>query len=296
MKTKILSILLLLFVSISNAQINEGFEDITTLTEFLVVNASDAPGITNFEQGLDGSDDGSFPAHEGPLTSYTWANFQATDGVVSDVYLLTPELLIDNGDVISFATRTSAGSGGGPNTFPDRLEVRMGSQPEIFPSTGNVGSYKNLLLSINPDLEVGGYPEAWKVITIQISGLAEPVQSRIAFRYWVTDAGELGSNGNVVGIDTLTIDSELVLSTNDEEAPNTFSKYYNPKRDALRIKAASEAFQNVVLYNTLGQEVLNESLSSSEEVIDLSHISDGNYIVNVYLDNGNFESFKFVKN
>ncbi len=283
---KITFLLLLLVVTVSHSQIDEGFEDVAGLTDYLFINSSDQPDF-DAAQGLPPAS-GFFNAFEGSPNSYLLMDFEVSLGTIADYYVMTPKLRIKNGDVISFYTRAIEGS-----ENPDRLEVRIGDGTDVLPTRGNpdnVGSYTNLLLSLNPDLEIGGYPEVWKKLTIEISGLAAPVETRVAFRYWITDNDIV--NGDAIGIDSFTVSSDI-LST-DEVTLNDFSKYYDAENDKLHITAAN-AFKAIEVYSLLGQEVINKSLSSAEEVIDFSNISDGAYIVKVLSEEGIAQNFKIIK-
>jgi len=51
---------------------------------------------------------------------------------------------------------------------------------------------------------------------------------------------------------------------------------------------------NIVLYNILGQGVLNKTLSQTEEKLDLSTLNKGIYIGQVRFDNV-IKTIKFVK-
>ncbi|MEM0519572.1 choice-of-anchor J domain-containing protein, partial [Aequorivita flava] len=181
--------------------LDEGFDDITTLpgAGFSFVNASDAVGLTDWFQG----NETVFPAQSGAPTAYIGANFNNTAGSVINNFMITPMLNLENGDEIIFWTRVPTGSG-----FPDRLEVRIDPTGANTDPTGpaDVGSYTELLLEINPTLTTGGYPEVWTQFTVPITGLTGATDTRVAFRYWVTDAGPAGSNSDYIGIDTLTIE------------------------------------------------------------------------------------------
>nr|HQV06453.1 T9SS type A sorting domain-containing protein [Chitinophagaceae bacterium] len=92
-------------------------------------------------------------------------------------------------------------TGGG---FADRVEVRLsenGASTSVGATESSVGDYTNLLFTINPTLDPSGYPDVWTQYTATVSGLAAPVMGRLAFRYYVTDAGPLGSNSDYIGID-----------------------------------------------------------------------------------------------
>ncbi|MCG2420034.1 choice-of-anchor J domain-containing protein, partial [Aequorivita sp. F47161] len=181
--------------------LTEDFDDITTLpgAGFTFVNASDVVGSTDWFQG----NDAVFPAQSGASTAYIGANYNNTAGSVINNFMITPVLNLENGDEIIFWTRVPTGS-----TFPDRLEVRISPDGANVDPTGpaDVGSYTELLLEINPSLTVGGYPETWTQFTVAITGLTGATDTRVAFRYWVTNGGPAGSNSDYIGIDTLTIE------------------------------------------------------------------------------------------
>jgi hypothetical protein len=181
--------------------LSEGFEDITTLVPggWFMQNNSTSQGSTNWFQGnID-----VFPAQSGSDSSYIGANFNNTTGssTISN-WLLTPSMTINNGDVLKFWTRCPEGS-----EFPDRLEVRLstnGTSTNVGTGPTAVGDFTTLLQSINPNLDVGGYPEVWTEFTITISGLEGPTTGRVGFRYYVTVAGPSGVNSDFIWIDTLS--------------------------------------------------------------------------------------------
>jgi hypothetical protein len=145
-----------------------------------------------------------FPAHQGE--GYIGVNFNALgsgSGTISS-WLFTPEITIMDGSNFSFYTRTVDGSG-----FPDRLEVRFsinGSSTNVGSSATSVGDFTTLLLTINPNLVEGGYPEEWTRYDLEIGDLGSTLTGRIAFRYFVTSGGPSGANSNYIGIDTFVYD------------------------------------------------------------------------------------------
>lgn len=178
---------------------SEGFDDITLLPGqgWAIINNSSPAGTASWFQG----NAGVFPAHSGATNSYIGVNFNSVAGAntISN-WLLTPEFMFNNGDSFSFWTRTGVGS-----SWPDRLEVRWsgnGASTDVGTTATSVGDFDTLLLSVNPGLTVGGYPEAWTQFTVDITGLSGPTSGRLAFRYFVTNGGPSGSNSNYIGIDT----------------------------------------------------------------------------------------------
>jgi hypothetical protein len=189
------------------AALVEGFESVPALFTsggWVQINRSNPVGPATYLQG--GSS--LSPAHSGPSNSFAVVNFASTGspdgtsgaGTISN-WAITPTLIYNNGDEISFFTR----SGG---LFPDRLELRFsanGSSTDVGTTEFSVGDFSTLLLAINPDLTQSGYPTSWTQFTATISGLSGPTSGRLAFRYFVTDGGPDGGNSNIIGLDTLAI-------------------------------------------------------------------------------------------
>lgn len=184
---------------------SESFNDITTLAGngWLIQNNSAPVGSISWFQGT-AVPDGPFDAFNGAANAYIGVNFNSTGstGTISN-WLITPNRTLKNGDVFTFYTRKPT-IGSGMTDYPDRLEVRMsanGASTNVGTGAAAVGDFTTLLLSINPTLVVGGYPQVWTQYTITISGLPAPTSGRIAFRYHVTGAGSFGVASDYIGID-----------------------------------------------------------------------------------------------
>jgi hypothetical protein len=185
------------------ASLNEGFDDITTLVAngWVLQNNSTPVGSTSWTQGPAVSGGGPFDAFDGASNAFISANYNNTGntGTISN-WMLTPVLDFGGGANLTFYTRKVS-----PDSYADRLEVRIstnGDSTDIgVPGTG-VGDFTTLALSINPTLVLGVYPTSWTQFTI--SGLPHNGTGRIAFRYYVTNAGYLGTNSDFIGIDHVT--------------------------------------------------------------------------------------------
>jgi len=94
----------------------------------------------------------------------------------------------------------------------------------------------------------------------------------------------------LLGIDNIVVDG--TLSTIDNAIAG-FNFFYNVQNKNLTIQA-NDAFNNISIFNILGQEVIAKNLSSTNEVISLASLKDGIYIANVTA-NGQTTSFKVVK-
>lgn len=181
----------------SAATLTEGF-DVVTPAGWTNQNNSTTVGTTSWFLG----NEAIFAAHEGPATSYAGANFNSIAGAGTiSTWLISPTLSFNNGDVISFWTRTEEDS-----IFADRLELRFSAVggTDVGSTATSTGTF-DLLLTVNPTLAPDGYPSVWTQYTATISGLSGTTDGAIAFRYFVTDVSPAGSNGNYIGIDTLSI-------------------------------------------------------------------------------------------
>lgn len=197
-----------LSVSAFSQDFSEGFEDISLLPGlgWDMINHSDSAQGSWFQ-----GNDTVFTAQGGPDDSYIGANWQFTDGLTGQEtlsgWLLTPMRTLRNGDTLSFWTRTVEAS-----DFPDRLQVRMstnGSSSNVGTGASAVGDFSILLLDINGNEDLHGYPEAWTQYTATVAGLNGPVDGRFAFRYYVHDGGFFGTNSNYIGVDTVNYDGAV---------------------------------------------------------------------------------------
>ena len=179
------------------------FDDVTSLVPtgwFMQNNSQPGPGTTGWFQG----NSQVFQAQSGAATSYIGTNFNNGTGTSTlSNWLLTPPVMLRNGEVLTFWTRTVD-----TPSFPDRLQVRMstnGASVDVGTTATDVGDFTTLLLDINPTYTTSGYPTIWTQFTVTLSGIASPTQGRLALRYFVENGGPSGTNSDYIGIDTLEV-------------------------------------------------------------------------------------------
>ena len=178
----------------------ENFDNITTLftTGWNQQNLSTPIGTNpTWTQG----DAAVFAAYNGATNAYISTNYNnvAGAGTISN-WLLTPQLTLNNGDVISFYTR---GTG---SIYPDNLQVRLstnGASTNVGASNTSVGDFTTMLLEVNPTLTAAGYPSTWTQYSLTVNGLPGTVSGRFAFRYYVPNGGPNGVNSDLIGIDNV---------------------------------------------------------------------------------------------
>ena len=126
---------------------------------------------------------------------YAGVNYQSTSGANDiDTYLMSDVRTFNDGDTISFYSRTITSP-----AYADRLILKLSTN-----GAGTAqGDFASTLLTINPGLTLGGYPNAWTQYSVTLSGLGGPTSGRFAFNYNVTNGGPLGNNSDYIGIDTV---------------------------------------------------------------------------------------------
>jgi hypothetical protein len=213
MRSKVMFVAAALSLSAASAHaqaFTQGFDDITTLPAagWVQDNNSAPVGLTNWFQG----NPTVFPAHQGATNAYIGANFNNGGGLATiSNWLLTPPATLVNGATLTFWTRKNT-----PPDFPDRLQVRMstaGAGTDVGTGPTDVGTFTTLMLDINPTYTSTGYPLVWTQFTVTVSGVATPTLGRLAFRYFVENAGPQGSNSDFIGIDTVEFTPGVVAAT-----------------------------------------------------------------------------------
>lgn len=266
---------------------HEGFDDITTLPDdgWAIQNNSNPVGSASWFQG----NPGVFPAHQGAPDSYIGVNFNSVSGAntISN-WLMTPEMVMQNGTAITFWTRTGEGS-----AWPDRLQVRAsfeGSSTDVGSGPEDVGDFTLLLLDINESYDLGGYPEEWTPYTLVISGLDAPTSGRFAFRYYTHDGGPAGSNSNYIGIDEVEVEQPAVSSEPGATAGSfALSPVYpNPVVGVSHLDLQLDVAQHVSVevFNLLGQRVATvfqgtAAAGNTLVSVDGSGLTAGLYVVRV---------------
>lgn len=130
-------------------------------------------------------------------------NFNNGGGLATiNTFLMSPTVTFNNGDTISFFTRTVD-----TPAFPDRMELQV----SLNGSSTNAADFTTTLITINPTLTTAGYPNVWTQFTGTISGLGGPTSGRFAFHYDVPGGGPSGANSDFIGIDNVVYTSNSVV-------------------------------------------------------------------------------------
>ena len=162
--------------------LDEGFNDLAALGNWLMVNNSTPPGQSWFQGNA-----GIFPAYAGAPGAYAAANFlsaQNGSGFI-DNWLITPELTLLGPTTLSFLARAASAPGFHGVRAADTLEIRFGTLADSFGTLlGTVGG-------------ASAFPISWEQFSasVNITGTG-----RFAFRY-VGDAAA----SNYIGLDSVLV-------------------------------------------------------------------------------------------
>jgi hypothetical protein len=187
------------------------------------INRSEFIGRTGW-QNPDGLTGIPFLSWSGTGNGYLWSDYRATAAAAATIsnWAVSPEVIMQNGDKITFYTRAELALFMGDSTdFVNRLQVRMNKTTSLNCGDGtDPGDFTVPLLDINPfyyeflksafidpanplhQQARQAYPHVWTKFTATVIGLNEPTRGRFAFRYYTELAGNNG-RGSAVGIDSV---------------------------------------------------------------------------------------------
>ena len=290
MKQYLLNLFLLLSFGILQAQtlFTENFDVFPTT--FTKTNQSQPVGLSNWQQGNVSAFGTGF---NGGATSYAGVNYNSvaagTPGTISN-WLISPTISLQDGDVVKFYTR----AGSNFSSIPDRLEFRLSATGDasVIPSTGSadLGSFTTLAASVNPNLAPSVYPVTWTEVLYTVSDLPTATNCKLAFRYYVTNGGPSGSNGNAIWIDALSINRALAT---DSFFKNNFAVSPNPASDVLNIaNNATSTITSIQITDMNGRTV--KEVKGMVEQISISELNAGVYFLKINSNQGTGSS-KIIK-
>lgn len=243
--------------------------------------------------GIFGSGIGNIPVGQaGGNNSFALVNYTSTTGTgtISN-WLITSTVNVKDGDIVSFYTRKGTD---GTTDYADRLELRYSSSTTHVNPTGGsagLGSFTNVGVTVNPNLATGFiYPKVWTKYSFTIAGVGSTETSvKFAFRYFVTNGGPTGTNSDIIGIDTFSVDRPELAVSDVKNTPTSI--YPNPAKDVLNFSTKVD-YKSVKIYNLLGQLVIEKAFDKS---LNVSALQKGSYIINLIKGDKTVDNIKFIK-
>ena len=222
-----------------------------------------------FNYPLTGSDAATWNTYEGNQGLYFFASGANSTTFPNDDWMISPEFTIDGvtSPTLSFWAKSITDQYG-----LERMRVAVGNSTDYNDFT---------VISSGNYIEV---PTDWTQYEFDLSAY-EGQTIRIAIHY-------VGNDSFVLQMDSFVV--EGTLGVGDYEA-NNFDYFFNPTTRELNLSSI-KIIDGLKIYNLLGQEIIsNEEINSNNYIINLSHLSQSVYIVNVMIDN-KIERFKLQIN
>jgi len=281
----------------ANAQTNvltQNFDDVSLMLSngWTAINNSSPLGSDLWHNGAGVG----IPAYNGAANSYAAVSALSTtfNGDISN-WLISPTVMLNNGDVVTFSTVSNNNL-----LYPDRLELRLNpaNTTQVGTLPAHTGDFSILLTTINPNLlaDTAYYPQGyWGPVMATVSGLPGATNCRLAFRYWVTDGGILGTNSSTIGIDQLDVTTVVGVP---EIVTFRTRIYPNPANHLLNLSWNQPLVESsvAIVYNSMGQQVAGKELSKGSQYtnIDISALSKGVYTIFLH-GSSSYSRSTFVK-
>ena len=221
--------------------------------------------VFNYPLVATGSDTATWNTYEGNQGLYFFASGANSTTFPNDDWMISPEFTIDGvtSPTLSFWAKSVTDQYG-----LERMRVAVGNSTDYNDFT---------VISSGNYIEV---PTDWTQYEFDLSAY-EGQTIRIAIHY-------VGNDSFVLQMDSFVV--EGTLGVGDYEA-NNFDYFFNPTTRELKL-SSTKIIDGLKIYNLLGQEIIsNEEIISNNYIINLSHLSQSVYIVNVMIDN-KIERFK----
>ena len=280
------------YIGWDNRWSSSGFD--FTLSETAVTCPSGLPLTENFEDGniffgcylLEDTDGNNasfrqqFIDLDGDGTDNVYVTNGSTSNTAKNDWIFSPSIDISAGSEYTITFTYNGADGSFPSD--ENLEVLLLDSPN---------SSATVLTSL--------YTESGIVLTGNFSQ-AESMATTQTIQYTPTTSGTYylafnatsdANTGSLLLFD-YSIDGET-LSLNENNL-NTIINAYNKHTDILSLKSSTLPFNNIEIFNILGQRVLSNELSSKNENVNLSFLKDGIYIGKVAIGNKT-SSFKILK-
>lgn len=222
-------------------------------------------------------------------------------------------------EVAGISNATSAGINGSPahEDFTDIVGEMVEGESYTIALEGNTGGYTNsftVFIDWNQDGILDNEEERYEIdtmydsngadgqqavgiIEVPIGALAGPTRMRVIKRF--TSSGSdfaessclPGSNYGQAEDYTINVTPSLSIADNTLEG---FSYYPNPTSGGISLKSDNN-IDAVVIYNLLGQKVIETRINATTSTISLADLTVGTYIMYVTVE-GKIGTYKVLKN
>ncbi len=129
----------------------------------------------------------------------------------------------------------------------------------------------------------------WNVVCIDND---DPMLTDVTVLRWVETGGDSWNNGALMG--TITLKSDVISDIKKVTKKAALKVYPNPAKDYVRISDISSV-QRIEISNIIGQDLWSVDNPASD-IIDLSGLREGMYLIRLYSDENTVTTVKVSKN
>jgi hypothetical protein len=114
--------------------------------------------------------------------------------------------------------------------------------------------------------------------------------------YLTYNPGNITSkNGQkLYSISQFSVSNNVVTAIMEDKTLNETSVFPNPARDFIQVKS-DECFSRIIFSNLSGQVILEKKLKGENNVIDISNLKEGIYLVTFISCRGDIQTTKLIK-
>jgi subtilisin-like proprotein convertase family protein len=200
-----------------------------------------------------------------------------------------PNDLCENAEALAFGVLTNGTTFGATGASATSCNGTIGNDV-WYTITGDGGDLTVLVDAASEDQQIGIFESAdCTGITLgscdfSADGFQNPESVTFPSINGATYYIQVGAWIDSGAPSTFDITVTSSLSTDSFET-NEFSYYPNPVENTLTLNAASSNIQNVVMFNMLGQQVMQVTPNSLNSKLDMSNLQTGTYFVRVTVAN-----------
>lgn len=264
----------------------EGWTNQDSSTDLLTVEVSNTDSGFNLQKVCDGSN-----SPTGEMTIVNQVNWVGNYfyGLLGDEYMINLDYItLRNTNNFDLHIRYGfTGANGYQVVTTDPIIVPALSDWDVYQNPFGVDLFPALYnLTVITDTGTLTWPE---IVNNVHNLFEEVVEVRIFHNPDISFDGELVT-GNM---DIDVIEAILLLSIVDQN-DSKFTISPNPSTDFISIGTKDSSEGTIVIYNIIGEKLIQENINSNQARIDTSSLSSGVYIVNIKAE-GAITTKKFVK-
>jgi hypothetical protein len=218
-----------------------------------------------------------------PLVPSYFSSNGSNDGL-KEVYLISPPIPMTAGSTYDISAKYNGADAANGNANED-LEVLVASGQTVADANAGTSIFTDTGI-----VKTGAFADVENQATTS-NGQFTPTTSGdyyVVFKSTGTPATIGGTTGFLLLFE-YSIDETLSVDTFD--ALNF--DYFVDAQNNLNL-SANQSFEQVNLFNLLGQQVLNQKLNSQNESVNLNSLTNGVYLAKVQI-NGVAKTFKIIK-